>query len=343
MQPCDVRASAPFRYTAYGLRIGADRPLPALLPDESGPPDVRIAFVGDHASMGRDTSGTLIYPAAHTDRTVLRAWRTEDGGLRLTAAYRDEYCTFSVGPAGADVRVAWSACTPLQDVLLYLLGPVLGAVLRQRGVICLHGSVVSWEGQAAVLLGSKGAGKSTTATALLEHGCAMLADDVAVITEVDGAFWVQPGYPGVRLRPDPAAHLFGSESALPGLWSDAPDREHVQRRYLDLRTDAGRFSPQPVPFGAVYLLGRRGPTGGIPQVQSLPRMESLLALAANAYVPYALTEPGRVREWQGLERVLKAVPARYLARAEGLDTLPETCAALLEDLHRLRPATTAQP
>ena len=261
-------------------------------------------------------------------------WQTAGGGLRATAAHRGEYCTFVVAPGGAQVDVAWSSVTPLQDVMLYLLGPVLGIVLRLRGAICLHGSAVSYRGRAAVLVGPKGAGKSTTAAALMARGCTVLTDDVAVIERADGRFYVQPGYPGMRLRAAPAAHLYGAEAALPGLWSEAPDREHVQRRYLDLSDRNGRFSTRALPLAAVYVLDGRRAAGTHPRIDPLPRMQGLLTLAANAYVDYALTEAARAHEWRSLEQMLREAPARRLVRSEGLDTLDAICDVLLDDLRR---------
>lgn len=326
-----------YRYQAYGLRVESDRALPGLIPCDDEQVDVTITFVGDCVALGGDTSGQLVYPKTSSDQSILRVWRTANGGLRLTASYRGEYCTFVVEPGGAQVRVAWSPVTPVQDVLLYLLGPVLGSVLRMRGATCLHGSAVAYQGQAAVLIGPKGAGKSTTAAALLERGCKMLTDDIAVIREADGQFYVEPGYPGMRLRDTSAAHLYGTADALPGLWSDAPDRALVQRRYLDLQERSEQFSAQALPLAAVYVLEGRGPAETPPRVHALPCAPGLLMLAANTYVDYAHTEASRVQEWRGLERLLRAVPARRVIRPDGLGSLDGICEALLGDLRALNP------
>jgi hypothetical protein len=49
------------------------------------------------------------------------------------------------------------------------------------GRTVLHGSAVSINGHGVVVIGTSGAGKSTTATALIRRGAALLSDDVVVI------------------------------------------------------------------------------------------------------------------------------------------------------------------
>ena len=69
-----------------------------------------------------------------------------------------------------------------------------------RGNLSLHGSAVGLSGGAIALIGESGAGKSTTAAALVEQqGATFVADDVvpvdwqgslAVVAPVDDSFWL---------------------------------------------------------------------------------------------------------------------------------------------------------
>jgi hypothetical protein len=97
---------------------------------------------------------------------------------------------------------------PPENVRLFLLGSAFGALLHQRGILPIHGSALVYRGQALVLTGVTGAGKSTLAAALVRKGCWLLTDDVAaVMFDADGTPWVQPAYPQQKLWQDSAAAM----------------------------------------------------------------------------------------------------------------------------------------
>jgi hypothetical protein len=78
-------------------------------------------------------------------------------------------------------------------------------------------------------------------------GHAVLSDDIAALTDRDGAMHVQPAYPQIRLWPDSVAMLYGTPDALP------PLTPTWDKRALAL-TEPGTFHQQPLPLRAVYLL-----------------------------------------------------------------------------------------
>ncbi|MEH6756661.1 MAG: hypothetical protein V7676_04030 [Parasphingorhabdus sp.] len=91
---------------------------------------------------------------------------------------------------------------------LPLLGPVIAVLLHRRGHFILHGSSVIINGTAQVFLGDKGAGKSTTAAALVAAGYSMIADDVvAIINEPDQPLKVFPGPPTMKLSQTVLGHF----------------------------------------------------------------------------------------------------------------------------------------
>ncbi|NIO13431.1 MAG: serine/threonine protein kinase, partial [Gammaproteobacteria bacterium] len=92
---------------------------------------------------------------------------------------------------------------------------MLGFVLRLRGVLSLHASVIDINGEAVGFMGAAGAGKSTLAAAFAKKGFAVMSDDILALKPGDSAPFAQPGYPRLRLWPDSAVVLFGSASALP--------------------------------------------------------------------------------------------------------------------------------
>lgn len=85
-----------------------------------------------------------------------------------------------------------------------LQGGVLGAVIHQRGDLPLHAtSLVSPDRSRAIALaGHSGAGKSTTAFALIRRGWMLLSDDLTRITIGKGEALAWPGRDRLRLMAD---------------------------------------------------------------------------------------------------------------------------------------------
>jgi hypothetical protein len=204
-----------------------------------------------------------------------------------------------------------------------LLGPVLGFVMRLRGVTCLHASVVAIGGRAIALAGPAGSGKSTAAAGFASMGHAVLADDIAALIPHDGALHVQPAYPQLRLWPDSVAMLYGAPDALPRL---TPTWD---KRALQL-SSAGAFQRQPLPLGAVYLLGES--CDDSESVVEVSGADRLVMLLANTYVGYLLDAAMRQKEFDWLVRVATTVPVRHLNRRKGATDVAAVCAQLVEDV-----------
>lgn len=81
----------------------------------------------------------------------------------------------------------------------YILGFAMSMLLLQRRRLAIHCSAICDEDGAVLISGDIGAGKSTIASALIESGYRMMADDVAAVTEVDGKVVVMPGFPYQKL------------------------------------------------------------------------------------------------------------------------------------------------
>lgn len=97
-------------------------------------------------------------------------------------------------------------------IRLYLLGTCMGAILMQRRILPLHGSAVAINGKAYAIVGDSGAGKSTTASALLQKGYELISDDVIPVTfTVDDTPVVTPAYPQQKLWQE-SLNQFGMES-----------------------------------------------------------------------------------------------------------------------------------
>jgi hypothetical protein len=80
-----------------------------------------------------------------------------------------------------------------------IVGPVLGVLCYQRGMLSLHANTLVINGKAIALAGRSGAGKSTLAAILLKRGHRLISDDVLPLREVDGRTFALPGSQNLRL------------------------------------------------------------------------------------------------------------------------------------------------
>jgi hypothetical protein len=276
---------------AYGLSIQSEIPLLEAPPARTGPQVlVRLGKVekpaGSEAGQGY---------AADKDRFRVY-WR----GVG----------TFSIAN-GSMVVVEPERETEEAVLRLYLLGPVLGVLLHQRGYLVLHSSVVSIDGAGVAFIGEKGWGKSTTAAAFNVRGHNLLADDVmAVLPQEDGPPLIQPGLPHFKLWPEAAAASFGDDpSTLVRLHSK------VEKR---IREAKGHVEPTPVPLRRIYLLGAGTRLEAVP----LTPAAALMALVRHSYLSRVMQVLGGTQEnFVQCSRLARQVPMRRLLRASDLNAL----------------------
>jgi hypothetical protein len=80
-----------------------------------------------------------------------------------------------------------------KDVYTFFAGTVLGALLQQRGILAMHGSAVGYPGGSVIFSGSTGVGKTGLAFFHHRKHYPVITDDVAIVDEKDGCFWLTPG------------------------------------------------------------------------------------------------------------------------------------------------------
>lgn len=263
-------------------------------------------------------------PAADpTQPPLVRVGRGADGHFRVV------YCDgaeFVIDAAATEIfgRAGGGTLT-LDDLLVYLQGPVLGFALRLRGVTCLHASAAISGGRALGVLGRGGIGKSTSAAILARMGLPVLTDDVLALRDRTSAFDVQPGLPRVLLWSEAVGALFGDPEALPrivGGW---------EKRYLDLTRPGYQFGGQATPLGALYVLGERLAAGSSTRITALKGVEAMTYLLANTYANDLLDAGLRARELEVLGRLASAVPIRLVRAPDDRAKAEDVCAAMLAD------------
>jgi hypothetical protein len=222
---------------------------------------------------------------------------------------------------GSQVWAAWPESSSLEEATSYLLGPVLGILLRYRGVISLHASSVGVEGSAIAFAGPPGAGKSTAAAALGQLGCRILADDITALEERSGQFFVNPAYPGVNLWPDSVEFLHQPNGAR------LPQAAAWEKRCLSGQ-DGLQFEDRPLPLKRIFVLGDRkdSHSGAEPSIPAgMPSQERLLSLISNTYATNILDARMRADELIVLARLASTVDVLRLDAHPTISQLKQYC------------------
>jgi len=176
------------RRRVYGLSISSDLDLPELQATAAeGEPDIQITHGPVSELEETDLNNIRAYIEGQPGELLLDI----PGKLRMQIS-QGRRITYSRYPGAAD-----------DELRLFLLGSGMGAILMQRGHIVVHGNAVVVEslGGAAICIGDSGAGKSTTAIAMMQRGHSILADDVCPITPSGMAL---SGMPRAKLWEDTA-------------------------------------------------------------------------------------------------------------------------------------------
>jgi len=313
-----------YNYVAYGLCLSSNLPIAGLLPcSSSAVPDVQIklgTLPSWHSSNGRRSLRYASSYPGKTGESDLQIWDVDNGEF-LHVLYSDGV-EFWLDRELTTLWAHWPTGSSSQDTQSYLVGPILGLLLRLRGIVCLHASAVSINDRAVVFVGSEGAGKSTTAAGFARRGYSVLSDDIVALVECGHEFQTLSAYPRVNLWPDSVKLLYGSEDALPQIMPD------WDKRCLKVGEAEGTtFEERPLPVGAIYVLGQAAGASG-EGVEIISQKTALMMLVENTYATNFLDAQQRAKEFEVLSRVVATVPVRKINRgAEGAG-IEEFCAAI---------------
>jgi hypothetical protein len=282
------------------------------------------------------TEGELYHQSERLNgqsRPLVKVWRLLSGKY-----YGFDYAdgtAIAVEASGSAVWATWPSAATIEDTATYLLGPILGFVLRLRGVPCLHASAIAMGDKAIAIVGPSGAGKSATAAAFAQLGFRVLSDDVVPL--YGSGFDVQPAYPRIRLWPGAVSALFGSADALPRI---TPSWD---KRYLDLNAN-GRFQSKALPLAAIYFLSGRSQTADA-HVAPISPLEGMVRLVANTYANSLLSSSMRAEEFDALANLIQAVPLKLLNPSENFDGIWQLCRTIEKDFRELpkTPSAMRQP
>jgi len=227
-RPCYNAPVSVFQYTAFGLAISSEIEFPELLQHTFAAPQVVIKYGSVSEHLADATARGITYDATHDEflfRVANIARYLISNGTQITVE-------------------------PLQDaqdaIRLLLLGPVICALLNQRGYIVLHGSAIETENGAVVFSGRSGAGKSTIAAGFSKRGYHILSDDSCALQKVTPTELVAvPSFPRLKLWRDSAKHIGLDPAGMKRV------RPELEKYNYPIKPN---FSLDPQPLRGIYAL-----------------------------------------------------------------------------------------
>lgn len=325
-------------YSLFGLHLRSNQTIPGLTPIRPAPVDVDVSLGAAPAWVAeiRPAEARRWYVSPFQDRDgqpVLAVSTLDDGHLTLRFS---EGAAFVIDRNGSHVWGSWTAPLSIADAASYLFGPVLGLVLRLRGITPLHASAIAVNGRAVALAGADGAGKSTLAGAFALDGDPVMTDDLLALPIENDHCYAQPGVPWLRLKRE-SAEVLQPLAALPPLTLTADDG-YLD---LDLRQPGFRHEATPQPLAAVFLLGDRLADTPSPSIERLHGSGAVTSLAATTWAMRLLDPQMRAQELDVLSWIANHVPVFRVRLGSGAQGLARARQLVRATVPGLEPATYA--
>ncbi|MEP6103425.1 MAG: hypothetical protein ABJ193_09845, partial [Parasphingorhabdus sp.] len=257
--------------------------------------------------------------AEHAEQLKLLFRRDSDSALE-----------FIVSRDGSNVCLLRPDPIPQIDAISFFIGPVCGVISRLRKKSCLHASVLKLDGRAFALTGDKRTGKSTTSAMLTKCGASLVADDIAVVNQEEGQFWVQPGYPFMRLA-QPAIELTGRNL------SESRELLSIgEKRYVAAQDEtSGAFPHKPQLLDAVYILSGREVEDAAFHIEQLKPHTAARILNSNSYGKYMMDDEMRRQDFSLFAEFAREKHSRAIRRPDNLSRLEELANFILDDFRTI--------
>jgi len=298
-------------YQAYNLIFSSELECPELPTfaqegDASKKADVSIRLATVPAELDNPTSTGVVYQAS-TDQFLL--------SIGKVARY--------LVTNGNEIIIEPSKDADLNEVRVFMLGSVFGALLHQRQMLVMHAGVVHTDRGAVLFAGPSGIGKSTLLGEMLRRGYPMMVDDVcAVVQNDENQPLVLPGYPRTRLWADSALKL---DVCTDNLARTRPGLEKFERQMPD------HFWSESAPLRHIYTLGSNNE--GEFSVTALPAINTFGAIINNTYRSVFLDGLDmRPRHFELASMVASNVRVSRVVRPSGTFQLSELADLIEEDL-----------
>lgn len=300
---------------------------------------LRVGVVDGLDDAGDDAGFDVTWRRERTDSLVASDQHLASGSVRedvrtdgVWTERMDSYqgqpnCIFSVSPDGRLVISHSRRFIADEDLHGVFVEPVMRMILHRLGHPSFHAAALVRNGSALLIMGEKGAGKSTLSAALQRQAWSLLADDLVRVQQFDGVWCALPGHRRSKLHED-VLDAFGiAPETLPLRWTmlSGPSEKR-----LFATPDDGLDMMTRAPIGAVWLMQPRSDERDSAKVETLQGGGAVLTLLANGTPdpvdPGAMPRPALVRAVQGLIR--QATVSR-ITMPDRLDRLIDAAAGLV--------------
>lgn len=220
-----------YRYRIYGMVIESELECPGLVTAADAEPDVFVR-IGNVPDKLENTRAAGFKFQANSEHVLMK-------GQWIDMLVSD----------GERITIQWRGDVSQERIRAFFLAWGLGALLHQRNIFPLHGSVIGLGAECVAFCAPSGTGKSSLAALFVKKGYALLDDNIAAIARVDGVFQVYPGAPLIRFTRDVM------ERAGDSLSQFGPAQPVLDKYAVQVRQN---FSARPQPLKKIYALARSG-------------------------------------------------------------------------------------
>jgi len=256
-------------YHAFGLNIVSAIPFLDMHQTE-GTPDVVIAYGKTPASLSDPKISGVRYQVG-------------PGEFLLQVDNVARYYVTN----GNNILVERATGAADEEILLFLMGSAMGALLHQRKILPLHGSSIEVDGEGVIFVGPSSIGKSTLAGGFHKRGYPLLADDVCAVTAKNGGGpHIIPGFPKLKLWADALKKLEKDKKGL--------DRVRLDQEFEKYFVPFDNADNSPVPVRSVFVLNKTNTDKF--EVVPLERGDKIDPIINNTYRPRFLEGLGGKKE-----------------------------------------------
>lgn len=291
-----------FNYHAFGLNISSEIELPGMLEAPDDEVDVKISL--EELIIPSTPDG----PNYFLDQEDVYLWWDDIGKVRIND--------------GKEITVDLIAGE--NQMIPFLLGPVMAFLLHQRGFLVLHGSSVKINHGAIAFLGYRTFGKSTTAINLYKRGYPLITDDILAIKfDKKGKALVYPGYMHVRLSHDSFHNVKDTTDIL------TPIRTIAGKQFCD--TSHG-FSPEPLDLKRIYILDKSDRTG----ITTLSSQKDLVDLIIHSVAHRIFNEKDQANNLIQIANLINNIQIRRLEIVHSFNDISKIIEVIEEDISTLK-------